>query len=468
MQTLTNAFIIDAASSTTNSVTYPSTPTPYDEDGTCGQWLRGHGGGLSTVSGTLNTDHVQIMSNHPQHGGVGVPPNGFNNAGTISGFIITDKPVVTMSPHQIIAGPGDTVLLNPNAIGVPPLSYQWRRNGSAIAGATNSSYTIAGVNLGNAGHYDLVVTNLYGSTTSLVVNVGDVITETSAAEVVFDSNPANPERDGTDLGATWLASSSDGTTTRSGVMQFVAAETNGISVQGTTNFDVAAGTVMFWMQSAGTDTSTSGANGASLFCRPSGTAGVDFMVLQQDDGTLQFIAPETANLFGSVANVSDNKWHLVAATFDSAGAGGAALYVDGALDTTNANFLSWSWPVGQPIQIGFSTDSTWRAYNGLLDDVRFYNRQLTAAEIASVFHTGALVDTNALQMQLNFSAPPASGIVLTWQESNAVLQSASKVNGPYVDLPAAVSPYIVVPQATQKFFRYRYVPQSLISNPYLM
>ena len=67
-----------------------------------------------------------------------------------------------------------------------------------------------------------------------------------------------------------------------------------------------------------------------------------------------------------------------------------------------------------------------------MDDVRFYNRVLTAAEIASAY-TGALVDTNALVMQLNFTAAPGSGINLTWQCPDAILQSANSVNGPYTD-----------------------------------
>jgi hypothetical protein len=57
---------------------------------------------------------------------------------------------------------------------------------------------------------------------------------------------------------------------------------------------------------------------------------------------------------------------------------------------------------------------------------------------------------------------------MTWLESSAVLQSASSLTGPWTDVTGAVSPYIIVPTATQQFFRYRYVPRSQVSNPYLM
>jgi hypothetical protein len=470
MQKLTNAFVVDVVSSTTNSVTYPSTPPPYDEDGTCNQWLRGHGGGLSTVTGALNTDHVQIMSSYPQHGGVGVPPTGYNNAGTISGFIVTDQPVVTMSPQTIpLAGPGDTIALSAYAIGVPPLACQWRLNGHNISGATNLSYTIPSANLASGGNYDLVVTNLYGAATSKVsVVTVDKIAQNPVSGVVADSNPVNIKHNGVNMGATWQASSSDGTTTRTGVMDFAAAETNGITVDDSAAFDGTNGTITFWMRSAGTDTLLSG-TGGTLLCRATGTAGKDFLLLQQDTGNLLFTDPTGNTSLNSAGGVSDNKWHFVALTFDQTSTGGVAWYIDGVLDTATPNAAPWTWPAGQPLEIGYSTDTaTWRPYNGLLNDVRYYSTPLTAPQVATIYSSGALVDTNDLQMQFSFATAPGEGIVLTWAEVSAVLQSAPNVNGPWTDVTGVVSSYTIIPSATQQFFRYRYTTQSWVSNPYLM
>ena len=44
-----------------------------------------------------------------------------------------------------------------------------------------------------------------------------------------------------------------------------------------------------------------------------------------------------------------------------------------------------------------------------MDDVRFYNRVLTPPKITSAYG-GALVDTNALVMQLNFTPAPGAGV----------------------------------------------------------
>ncbi|HXI69413.1 MAG TPA: immunoglobulin domain-containing protein [Verrucomicrobiae bacterium] len=50
--------------------------------------------------------------------------------------------------------------------GTAPFSYQWRKNGTNISGATSSSYTIPSAQLGNQAAYSVLVTNLVGSATS--------------------------------------------------------------------------------------------------------------------------------------------------------------------------------------------------------------------------------------------------------------------------------------------------------------
>jgi hypothetical protein len=473
---LTNAFVIDEDHVITNSVSYPATPPV--PGGSQVPWTRGIGGGLSTGSGAFtNVDHIHIMSNIPQHGGSGSPPTGFDNAGTISGFIITDKPVVTMSPQSIaVAGPGETVVLSAYARGVPPLSYQWQLNGQNIPGATTLTNTIASPTLADSGNYTLVVTNLYGVATSKVatVTVDHIVESPSASNnVVFDSNPSNAQHDGVNMGATWLASSTGGSVTRTGVMSFNDEQTNGISVPDNAVFDGTNGTITFWMQSSGTDMNGNGSIGAALFSRATSSStpgGTEFELVQGDtSGVLEFTAPNNVTSLTSAKNVSDNKWHFVALTFDQATNGFADLYIDGALDqSANNGGMAWTWPAGQPLTIGYSLDSTWRAYNGNLDDVRYYNTALNATEISSIFSSDALADTTDLQFQFNFTAPPGSGIVLTWLESAAVLQSAPSVTGPWEDVTGSASPYTIVPAAGQQFFRYRYTPQTQISNPYLM
>ena len=168
LNTLTNAFIIDATLNNTQSVIYPSVGHTGGSQGGAA-WNRYIGGGISTVSGSLNTDHVKIIGNRGAHGGDKTVPDDYNAGSSIAGFIITDKPVVTMSPQPVIASPHDNVHLRAIAAGVPPLAYQWRKGGVNIPGANANSYDIP--NIASGANYDLVVTNLYGSATSKVSQV---------------------------------------------------------------------------------------------------------------------------------------------------------------------------------------------------------------------------------------------------------------------------------------------------------
>lgn len=81
-------------------------------------------------------------------------------------FSITASPVISAQPQT------QAVLINSQAVfqvsvlsGTNP-SYQWRRGGVDIPGATDATYLIDPVELDSAGEYDVVVNNNAGSTTS--------------------------------------------------------------------------------------------------------------------------------------------------------------------------------------------------------------------------------------------------------------------------------------------------------------
>jgi len=471
MYFLTNAFIVDLTGNTTQSVSYPN-PQHYGDAGDS-PWYRATGGGLSTATPTaLDTDHVYIYPNRPQHFAGTPHTNSVNNAATLSGIIITDKPVISMSPRPVLVCGGDTVTWSGYGVGVPPLAYQWRKNGVPIPGATTSSYSLTNVGLANVGSYDLWVTNLYGAAASAPVTVGDEILTPGITNVVLDSNPNGPQHNGLNHGAIWLASSTDGGgVTRTGVVSFSTNAPSQITIAGETNFDSTAGTIMLWMRSSGV--ADPSGNPATLFDRLSGTGNGNGVVVAQDpDGTVLFqIGSGTSAVaaISSIANtLSNNHWHQVAVVYDQSGSTPSAIYIDGQPDSSL--YLSpWTWPVGQELELGLSHDTnSWQAFNGLMDDVRFYNRALSATEISSAYG-GALVDTTALVMQLNFTAAPGQGVNLTWQCTDAVLQSADSVNGPYTDVPGAVSPYSIGVQTGAKFYRYRgHTPVVIVANPYLM
>jgi hypothetical protein len=89
-------------------------------------------------------------------------------------------PAITAQPQSEVVNAGGSASFDVTATGTAPLSYQWRRNGSPLANATDSSYTLNNAQSGHAGTYYVVVTNTGGSVTSsnvlLTVNVPPSIT----------------------------------------------------------------------------------------------------------------------------------------------------------------------------------------------------------------------------------------------------------------------------------------------------
>lgn len=74
--------------------------------------------------------------------------------------VITSQPV---SQTVMIVGP---VTFSVSASGWLPPTYQWRKNSVNLAGATESSFTVTGVQAGDSGQYNVVVMNASGAAVS--------------------------------------------------------------------------------------------------------------------------------------------------------------------------------------------------------------------------------------------------------------------------------------------------------------
>ncbi|MFN8011519.1 MAG: immunoglobulin domain-containing protein [Holophagaceae bacterium] len=75
-------------------------------------------------------------------------------------------PTITGHPQGLTVTAGQPASFTVAATGDAPLAYQWRKNGTPIGGATASTYAIAATVAGDAGSYDVVVSNPGGSATS--------------------------------------------------------------------------------------------------------------------------------------------------------------------------------------------------------------------------------------------------------------------------------------------------------------
>jgi hypothetical protein len=115
------------------------------------------------------------------------------NAGTYqvavsnsSGFVLSDPATVTVvSPPAIgidltnmTAVSGASVVFQVQASGTGPLSYQWLWNGTVVPGATSNSLALTSVTGQQAGTYQVVVQNAFGTAESAEVSLNVVASNT--------------------------------------------------------------------------------------------------------------------------------------------------------------------------------------------------------------------------------------------------------------------------------------------------
>lgn len=105
--------------------------------------------------------------------------NSFGSMGSNVGSLTVNSaaPSISSHPQSTSATVDQSVSLSVTASGSNPLSYQWRKGGAPVAGATSATLTFNSISLSDAGSYDVVVTNSSGSATSssatLTVNAGN-------------------------------------------------------------------------------------------------------------------------------------------------------------------------------------------------------------------------------------------------------------------------------------------------------
>jgi hypothetical protein len=145
-------------SSATFSVTATgTTPLSY-------QWRKGD----TNLGGATNSSVTIPSVRTSDAGGYTVLIN--NGSGSVTSEVavlsINVRPEILAAPVSPTRNVGEDVVFSVTATGVPAPSYQWRKNGSAIGSATNTSLTLRSIISADAGAYDVVVSNPAGSITS--------------------------------------------------------------------------------------------------------------------------------------------------------------------------------------------------------------------------------------------------------------------------------------------------------------
>jgi hypothetical protein len=86
---------------------------------------------------------------------------------TLTVLSASNPPSITTQPIDRLVATGKTAKFTVVADGSAPLAYQWRKNGTAISGATDTSYVTPPVSQSDSGSiFTVTVSNSAGSVTS--------------------------------------------------------------------------------------------------------------------------------------------------------------------------------------------------------------------------------------------------------------------------------------------------------------
>ena len=120
----------------------------------------------TVISGATSSSYIILNVQAANAGTYTVTiSNGTLPNATSTGAVLTVTPASKVAPSIATQPKSDTVTAGQNvtfsvtATGTAPFSYQWYQNGTAISGATSSSYSISNIQAPNVGTYTVAVFN---------------------------------------------------------------------------------------------------------------------------------------------------------------------------------------------------------------------------------------------------------------------------------------------------------------------
>ncbi|MEY4545426.1 MAG: hypothetical protein RL685_1621 [Pseudomonadota bacterium] len=150
---------------------------------------------------------------------------------------------------------------------------------------------------------------------------------------------------------------------------------------------MATGSFSLWLNTAATDGYL-----VSKIVSGGSVAGELRLLLEAGRVVFRIESAEIAEARSDVL-LNDSRWHNVLVTFNP----GLALYVDGQLQgTPNTSNTSGLLVSGATLEIGRNNALGDGHYSGLLDELAFYNRPLTASEALAIYGSGSPGDLLSL------------------------------------------------------------------------
>ena len=312
-------------------------------------------------------------------------------------------PFVLAHPASQSATEGNSTIFTVTADGPTPLNYQWRYNGVAltnnarVSGAQTNVLTIANLVLVDAGNYTVVITNSFGSVTSVVA--------------VLTVNPAVCSAPASGLVGWWTGDGQafDSANTNHGVLLNGASFAPGrigqaFSFDGVDDRVTATGapalnfginadfSIETWIKAFPSATDSVIMSIVGKRQSPNYFTALGYELFLVDGKLACQIAPASqgiANFTSSSANLQDGIFHHVALTMERQSVTGGKLYVDGQLVLTfDPTAVNGDLSSPEPLRIGNHPDPALNFFfKGLIDEVSIYNRALAAGEIVAIYNS---------------------------------------------------------------------------------
>jgi len=254
-----------------------------------------------------------------------------SNSATLTVSAAAVAPSITTQPANQTVTAGQTASFSVIATGTAPLTYQWKKNGAAISGATSSSYTTPATTSSDSGAlFAVTVTNTAGSATS------NSATLTVSAAAVAPSVTTQPANQTVTAGQTASFS-------------VIATGTAPLTYQWKKNGTAISGATAATYTTPATTTSDSGAQFTATVTNSAGNVTSNSATLTVNAAAGQLSAVPSTAAFGSVTTGTSNSQ-----TIKLTNSGGSSVSISQA-NVTGAGFsvsgltLPATVPAGQSI-----------------------------------------------------------------------------------------------------------------------
>ena len=345
------------------------------------------------------------------------------------------KPVILTQPAPYTTYPGAAAFFSIAADG-GQLQYQWRKSGSTITGATNTTLILTNVALADAVDYSVTVSNAAGSTNSANAHLTVAANPGGYLGAVLGDGPA----------AFWRLDEPSGTTAydRAGhngaYSGALTLGTPGLTADGDTAVTFGGGTATVAYSNDLNPTNFS----VEFWAKPADLTG-EYVVALQDRTTGSRLGyavqknnftsgwdfsfgtdPANYNTISSGTPVNRGSVYHVVATYDGANAN---LYVNGVLTASTNTTYQPANSGAVAFTMGSRNGSS--PYIGILDELAVYKYALAPAQVQNHFYKTlqiVLMPVNGIVLDSKPTGAPVDGLNAgaTWAASDTDLAGTKR------------------------------------------